>query len=113
MFFSSHLLYEIEPVADQIAILEDGYIIHQSATDKLRNEVKQLIFTRKDFDKLNNVPGVLDVKLSGRQAAVIVKNINETQEFLVGSSISFNIVDLNLDEIFETYVIGNRGDGIQ
>jgi ABC-2 type transport system ATP-binding protein len=43
VFFSSHLLYEIEPVADSVVILDHGKVIRQAATEDLRAEVKRLI----------------------------------------------------------------------
>ncbi|MHC4705265.1 MAG: ABC transporter ATP-binding protein [Planctomycetota bacterium] len=36
VFFSSHLLYEIEPVADYVAILEEGAIVKWGTTDELQ-----------------------------------------------------------------------------
>ena len=46
VFYSSHLLYEVEPVADEVAILEDGRIVRQTDTETLRPEVKQFIMPR-------------------------------------------------------------------
>ena len=41
VFFSSHLLYEIEPVADAVAILDRGRIVRQASTEELRAKVKR------------------------------------------------------------------------
>src|ERR1700689_1431374 len=43
VFFSSHLLYEIEPVADSVVILDHGRVLRQAATEDLRAQVKRLI----------------------------------------------------------------------
>src|SRR5439155_23296149 len=43
VFFSSHLLYEIEPVADAVAILDKGRIVRAGPTEELRHKVKRLI----------------------------------------------------------------------
>ena len=43
VFFSSHLLYEIEPVADAIVILDRGKVVRQAATEELRAQVKRLL----------------------------------------------------------------------
>ncbi len=40
MFFSSHLLYEIEPVADIVAIVDHGRIVKQAPIEQLRHQVK-------------------------------------------------------------------------
>ena len=41
MFYSSHLLYEVEPVADEIAILDEGEIVRQTDTDSLRADASE------------------------------------------------------------------------
>jgi ABC-2 type transport system ATP-binding protein len=43
VFFSSHLLYEIEPVADSVVILDHGRVVRQAATEDLRAQVKRLV----------------------------------------------------------------------
>src|SRR5204863_8877458 len=48
VFYSSHLLYEVEPIADTVAILHDGVIIKQSATELLRHDVKQIVLSAAD-----------------------------------------------------------------
>ena len=49
VLYSSHLLYEVEPVADVIAILHEGRIVRQSRTDELRRQVKRLILAPDVF----------------------------------------------------------------
>ena len=117
VFFSSHLLYEIEPVADQVAILESGVIVRQGPTEQLRDKVKRLIFTTEAYDALAGqpgesggaqIPGKLDVQRAGRLVAVVVEDIDRALRALAGQTPE--VVDLNLDEIFEAYVIG-KPDG--
>ncbi len=106
VFFSSHLLYEIEPVADQVAILDSGRIVCQDKTEQLRERVKQLIIPT---DQLTTLPGTLDVKPNGRHTAVVVEDVSKAQQKL--GDVKHEVVDLNLDEIFEAYVIGRNNDG--
>src|SRR3954463_68747 len=49
VFYSSHLLYEVEPVADEVAILDAGRVVRQADTEALRQDVKQLILGRREF----------------------------------------------------------------
>ena len=49
VFYSSHLLYEVEPVADEVAILDQGRIVRQADTETLRRDVKQLILSREAY----------------------------------------------------------------
>ncbi len=108
IFFSSHLLYEVEPVADMVGILEDGQIIQQGPTDELRERVKQLILPAEEYAQIGLLPGQLDVELRGSEAAVVVENADQAMGKLAAADIKTQINDLNLDEIFEAYVIGRK-----
>lgn len=106
VFFSSHLLYEIEPVADVVAILDSGLIVRQARTEQLRDDVKWLILPSESYESLGELPGTLDVKRSGKRVAVVVENVQQAMTFLNKNGLTPEIIDLNLDEIFEAYVIG-------
>jgi ABC-2 type transport system ATP-binding protein len=108
VFFSSHLLYEIEPVADSVVILDHGKVVRQAATDDLRAQVKRLVGPIETAQILSSLPGILDINRSGRQIAVVVEDIAKAQIPLSAANISPQVIDLNLDEIFEAYVIGRR-----
>jgi ABC-2 type transport system ATP-binding protein len=108
VFFSSHLLYEIEPVADSVVILDHGKVLRQASTDDLRAQVKRVIVPIEAIDKLQGIPGILDIARTGRQAAVVVENIARVWPAVLGMDVQAEQVDLNLDEIFEAYVIGRK-----
>jgi ABC-2 type transport system ATP-binding protein len=108
VFFSSHLLYEIEPVADVVAILDRGRIVKQAPTEELRAKVKRLIVPADAQALAGEIPGILDVARSGRQLAVVVEDAAPAVATLERSGIPFQEIDLNLDEIFEAYVIGRK-----
>jgi len=111
VFFSSHLLYEIEPVADHIAILDDGVIVKASGTEQLRDSVRRFALTPTSGANFGNVPGVLDVLRLGDNVSVTLEDCDQTKRSsLKGMSVNgMTETALNLDEIFEAYVIGNRG----
>ncbi|NQV31343.1 MAG: ABC transporter ATP-binding protein [Phycisphaeraceae bacterium] len=120
VFFSSHLLYEIEPVADIVAILDHGHIVKQAPTEQLRDQVKQVILTPEDYDTLAPLQGQLDVSRHNNRVAVVTEAFPEVQATLQQRSIQARVVDLNLDEIFEAYVIGkhheqrdDKGTGVE
>lgn len=111
VFFSSHLLYEVEPVADEVAILDQGRIVRQAETEQLREDVKRLILTSDDLDKIESLSGVLDLRRGGERVAVTVEHYGVAREQLDAARIVYETVDLNLDEIFEAYIIGKpNGD---
>jgi ABC-2 type transport system ATP-binding protein len=105
VFFSSHLLYEIEPVADSVVIIDRGRIVRQAETEVLRAKVKRLVAGIDAEEVLRGLPGILDIARSGRQIAVVVEDIDAARAGLAG--VAVEQVDLNLDEIFEAYVIGH------
>ena len=111
VFFSSHLLYEIEPVADHIAILDDGVIIKASRTEQLRESVRKFVLTPKPEADFHEILGILDILKIGDSVSITVEDCDdEKRNKLKGMSANgMSEVALNLDEIFEAYVIGNRG----
>lgn len=111
VFFSSHLLYEIEPVADHIAILENGIIIKTAKTESLRESVRKFILTPTPDADLTAVPGILDAAKAASSLSITVENCTEETRNRIKSISANGLTEeaLNLDEIFEAYVIGNRG----
>jgi ABC-2 type transport system ATP-binding protein len=111
VFFSSHLLYEIEPVADHIAILDKGIIVKASKTEELRESVRRFALTPASEANVSRLPGVLDVLKVGANVSITLEDCDEAKRAqLKGLSVNgMTETALNLDEIFEAYVIGNRG----
>jgi len=111
VFFSSHLLYEIEPVADRIAILDRGRIIKVAPTDALRDTVRRFVFRPKAAMDLTQFPGVLDAVHQDGQWSVTVESAGAETRAALSAATGGEVEEMgvNLDEIFEAYVIGNRG----
>ncbi len=107
VFFSSHLLYEIEPICDRVAILHDGRMISAAPVDELRAHVKRVELLVSDPARLADVPTLLDIQRDGERWALTVADIAAAEPTLraVGRN-GMTTVDLNLDEIFEAYVAG-------
>jgi ABC-2 type transport system ATP-binding protein len=109
VFYSSHLLYEVEPVADEVAILDQGRILRQADTESLRRDVKQLVLSRHVFEAVRGQLAILDVQNDGDKLVVAVERADSAIDRLGRDGIEFRVVDLNLDEIFEAYVVGQKG----
>jgi ABC-2 type transport system ATP-binding protein len=109
VFFSSHLLYEIEPICDHVAILHEGRILKCSAVDELRESVKRVMLKEPPAVDIHTVPGLLDVQQHEGRLLLTVERAVEARAMLqTAGSNGLAMVDLNLDEIFEAYVIGRR-----
>jgi ABC-2 type transport system ATP-binding protein len=110
VFYSSHLLYEVEPVADEVAILDHGRIVRQADTETLRRDVKQIILSRDALTALRLSLAILDERTDGDRMAIVVERAENALRLLAREGVEHRVVDLNLDEIFEAYVAGRRSD---
>lgn len=108
VLFSSHLLDEVEAVADAVAILDGGRIIRQSATETLRSEVKRFVLNSVEIAGITPPPGLLDVRVWESQFVVTVDGEEPFKEQLTSLGIEHEIIELSLDEIFESFVIGRK-----
>jgi ABC-2 type transport system ATP-binding protein len=110
VFYSSHLLYEVEPIADEVAILHEGRLIRQADTETLRRDVKQFVLDRIALESIRDDLALLDLQATGDEVAVTVENASAIAALLQREGMPHRIVDLNLDDIFAAYVSGNRDD---
>ena len=109
VFFSSHLLYEIEPICDHVAILHGGKIVASEPVDALRARVKRVEFRPRDPARIADVPAVLDAQRDGEHWSLVTGDIEAAGPVLTGiSTDGVATIDLNLDEIFEAYVAGRK-----
>jgi len=111
VFYSSHLLYEVEPVADEVAILDAGRIVRHADTDTLRRDVKQFVLNRTVLAAVREDFALLDMQQVGDDVAVTVENAAAIAALLQREGLPHRVHDLNLDEIFTAYVAGNRDGG--
>jgi len=106
VLYSSHLLYEVEPIADAVAILHRGIIIKQAATEALRQDVKQIVFSAADYAEQASRLKAIDVSRQRDEVAVTIENAATTIERLAAAEVRHRVIELNLDDIFAAYVIG-------
>jgi ABC-2 type transport system ATP-binding protein len=110
VFYSSHLLYEVEPVADEVAILDGGRLVRQADTETLRRDVKQFVLDRAALAAVRDDMSVLELQRAGEDVAATVQNASAVRALLDREGIGYRVNDLNLDEIFAAYVAGKIDD---
>ncbi len=110
VLYSSHLLDEVEAVADAVAILDQGKIVRTGTTDLLRDEVKQILLPIDSVAGTPQPDGLLDVRRHGDRLALITDRASSYIHELSAKGTDHDVVDLCLDEIFEAYVIGRSHD---
>lgn len=108
IFLSSHLLYEIESVADTIAILDSGRIVRHASPEELKQTVKRIIGPAEKRGALRGLPSVLDAEDAGYETWVTVEDAPTALLAASQKGLHVKTVDLNLDEIFAAYVIGRK-----
>lgn len=76
VLWSSHLLPEVENIADRVGILRLGELVREDTMANLRAEARQRLELRFAADIppafLDGVPGTSDVQVDGRTAHVVV-----------------------------------------
>ena len=110
VLYSSHLLSEVEAVADTVAILEGGRIVRQSATDAIRRQVKQVSLSIDAVHELPKPRGLLDVRRDDHRVIATIDGAPSFVEQLAAGGTPHDVSDLSLDEIFEAFVIGRPGE---
>ncbi|HEY3414419.1 MAG TPA: ABC transporter ATP-binding protein [Armatimonadota bacterium] len=78
VFFSSHIVHEVERVADWVGVLDEGRLIWSGPLDDLKRSVKRLVLTFPDsVPQSLSLDGALSTRISGRQATIVVRNHSE------------------------------------
>jgi ABC-2 type transport system ATP-binding protein len=113
VLFSSHLLPEVENIADRVGILRRGRLIREDAMANLRNVARQRLEIRfavdVPADAFEGVAGISGLQSNGRTLHVVVEGsvatlIKRLADFEVERLVTH---DEDLEDIFFTYY----GDG--
>lgn len=82
IFFSTHLLDDVERVADHVAVLDYSVLRACASADTFRERVHRLVarFRSEPPHKLPAIPGLLRVTRSERELSLIIANLNGRTE---------------------------------
>ena len=96
IFFSSHVLSEVERVCDRMAIIRCGHLIATEKIDGLRARRERNVDTRVDGppSRLDRVPGVSGVEVTGGRLTCRVEG--DMRPFLAAIAAA-TIVDLTIE----------------
>lgn len=106
VIYSSHLLDEVEAVADVVAILDRGRIVRQGPTETLRDEVQRMILPQEIVRQRPAPAGLLDARRHGEQFEIVVDGASRFSDELASVGHSIQPTAMTLDDIFEAFVIG-------
>jgi ABC-2 type transport system ATP-binding protein len=101
--FSTHIMSDLERVADRVAILGGGHIVFDGELDVLKDSVKRLhVSADRPLDAGFAVPGAVRTRVDGAAATVSVRDVGEADlaELRERYGADVRVEDLNLEEIF-------------
>jgi ABC-2 type transport system ATP-binding protein len=116
VFFSSHVLSEVERVCDRVGIIRDGQLVTVEPTRELVNKAfRQVTLTFDgpvDPEPFEKLPGVRDLEADGERISFA---LHEPPDALVKLAARHRLVGLeyerpSLEEVFLTYY-GEEGGG--
>ncbi len=79
VLFSTHLLADVERVADRVALLHEGRLRLDRNLDELRADVRRLrlVFPGEAPAAIDGVPGILRTRRAGRELLLTVESFDE------------------------------------
>ena len=112
VFFSSHLLSDVERVADRIAVLDGSLLRADCSLDTFRSRVRQFILTFPSAPPaLPPLPGLLQTFRAGREVTVTLASCDGGTERRLAALGADRVepVPLGLEDAFVSY-LSDRGE---
>lgn len=108
VFFSSHILAEVEAICDRVGIIREGRLITTERVEKLTNQqFKRLVVTTRDTPppEAYRIEGVTE---TGRNGTTVSLEIRSGLEPVMKQALSLGLVDfetvpVTLEEVFLAY----------
>jgi ABC-2 type transport system ATP-binding protein len=103
ILFSSHILSDVERIADRIGILVAGKLVVDCSLDELKNRVKKLrVIFPEDAPSDLHLTEVIRQRNSGREMVVTVANWNQQKKAIIETfkPASCDEIAMSLEEIF-------------
>ena len=112
IFFSSHLLSDVERVADRIAVLDGKVLRADCSVETFRKQIRHFVLKFRDAPPPTpQLPGLLESVRVDREMALTLVNVTpETESQLEAlRPLSIEPAELTLEDAFISYV-GERGE---
>lgn len=112
ILFSSHLLSDVERVADRIIVLDGGTVRADCTVDTFRQNLRHYVLTFRDTPPPTPaLPGLLESFRTDRELLLTLANVHPETEMLLANlnPESMEPVQMTLEDAFVSYV-GERGE---
>jgi ABC-2 type transport system ATP-binding protein len=107
ILFSSHILGDIERVADRIVVIDGGRLRANCSLEEFRKAVKKIRFSFANSSPENiNIDGLLHVARNGTEVEITVVGASDqaiSEWSHAAGAQTFHIVDMNLEDQFIEY----------
>ena len=106
VFFSSHIIDDVERVADWVGIIDEGKLLVQAPAQDLKSQVKRVVVNFADEAGQPELEGLLQAEVSGRQWVLTYRDFDEEHRRALESlgPTSLQVEDCSLEDIFVAYV---------
>jgi len=111
VFFSTHLLHEMERVADELAMIHDGKLRLRASLEEIKRDFKKLrVVYPNVVPEIFPFNGIVRADVNHHQALLTVAKYDPSMDdALMGNGAeSVELIDLSLEEIFVETVKGDR-----
>jgi ABC-2 type transport system ATP-binding protein len=111
ILFSSHILGDVERVADRIGLLANGVLRVDCPMETFRETVRKLILEFAGHPpEAPAIPGLVSSRQVGNNLEVVLVGYDDAQRESVEalSPLSIEVLDLNLEDAFIEYTRGPR-----
>lgn len=112
IFFSSHLLSDVERVADRIAVLHHGQLQACCSLSMFRSRIRRVVLRFNGRPpEVPDLPGLLHVIRTEEEMSLTIANYDDQTEAMIGDLGAEDVeqVPIDLEEAFIDYV-GDRGE---
>ena len=112
VFFSTHIVTEVEQVADYVGIMHNGTLLCSMTLEEMKASVRKLRLVFEGAAPRDILPGrVIGREEVGHELVLTVKDYSDAAlaEAKRSGAKSVEVVDLNLEDIFVALVSGNNG----
>jgi len=113
ILFSSHILSDVERVADRIGILVDGVLRVDCPTDHFKQSIRKVVLEYTgDPPEFPTCDGLVSSRKVGTTRELVIVNFGDVHRTLIESANpvprSVEVLELNLEDAFIEYTRGPR-----
>ena len=111
VFLSSHLVDEVERVADTVAIIDGGKMVICDDVDAIKQSVKRVVVSADPTASLTDLPGVAETQSEGERRVLVVRGYDDgiANEIKSRGSQIVEVQGLSLQQCFVEYVRPETG----